>query len=89
MTSICKVETLLRQIQQDPLHLLRKRAAQQQPPQHQDGVVISGVGGAGTVSEETRQKLLAQKGGPQNQRSIPPGLRPVIGTLLLLLLIFQ
>lgn len=68
---------MIRQLQQDPFHLLRKRTAHQQ--QHQGAVV---VGGSGAVLEETRQKLLAQKRVAQAQRFVPPGIRPTIGTFL-------
>ncbi|KAL5109309.1 hypothetical protein TcWFU_008187 [Taenia crassiceps] len=71
--NVGRIEMLIRQLQQDPFHLLRKRAAHQQ--QHQ-GVVV--VGGSGAVSEETRQKLLAQKRVAQAQRFVPPGIRPTI-----------
>ncbi|VDM34393.1 unnamed protein product [Hydatigera taeniaeformis] len=75
--NIGRIEMLIRQLQQDPFHLLRKRAAQQQQQQHQ-GVVV--VGGSGSVSEETRQKLLAQKRVAPAQRFVPPGIRPTIAT---------
>ncbi|KAL5966433.1 hypothetical protein TSMEX_005808 [Taenia solium] len=71
--NVGRIEILIRQLQQDPFHLLRKRTTHQQ--QHQ-GVVV--IGGSGTVSEETRQKLLAQKRVAQAQRFVPPGIRPTI-----------
>nr|CDS20165.1 ras guanine nucleotide exchange factor [Echinococcus granulosus] len=68
-----RIEMFIRQLQQDPFHLLQKRTAQQQ--QHQ-GVVV--VGSSGAVSEEAPQKLLAQKRVAQAQRFVPPGIRPTI-----------
>ncbi|EUB63393.1 Ras guanine nucleotide exchange factor [Echinococcus granulosus] len=70
-----RIEMFIRQLQQDPFHLLQKRTAQQQ--QHQ-GVVV--VGSSGAVSEEAPQKLLAQKRVAQAQRFVPPGIRPTIAT---------
>ncbi|VDD79822.1 unnamed protein product [Mesocestoides corti] len=72
-----KVDMLIRQLQQDPFHLLKKGISQQQRQQQQQQ---QGVGGNGGVSEETRQKLVGQKRTIQPQRLMPAGIRPAMAT---------
>ncbi len=71
--AIAKIENLIRNLQKDPTALLHSRPQQQQQQQHAQG--------SGAVSEEIRQKLIAQKRMPMGVQGqhMMGGIRPGMG----------